>query len=141
MSSPDPQVITRRLAVMRTLLDHLDSLDIRSANQLDELSTLLQVERVLTQLVNLAGEINAHVATTRGLPPQDYRDGFTRMADEGVLPRTLTAELRPSVGLRNILTHQYVDLDKAILVGSIPRALRGYDSYVRTVARFLARDL
>lgn len=45
------------------------------------------------------------------------------------------------MGLRNILTHQYVDLDKAILVGSIPRALRGDDSYVRTVARFLARDL
>ena len=139
MSSLDPEVITRRLAAMQTLMDHLDSLEIRSAHQLEDLATLLQVERVLTQLVNLASEINAHVATARGRPPQDYRDGFTRMSDEGVLPSALATELQPSVGLRNILTHEYVDVDKSFLVESIPRALRGYDSYVRTVARFLTQ--
>jgi|GEM_PF-5466291 len=51
MSSLDPEVITRRLAAMQTLMDHLDSLEIRSAHQLEDLATLLQVERVLTQLV------------------------------------------------------------------------------------------
>lgn len=132
--SVDEAIVSRRLVVMRRLLDHLATLEISDARDLVELGTALQVERVLTQLVNLASEINAHVAAARGLPPEDYRQGFDRMAAEGFITTDLAAELKPSVGLRNVLTRAYVEVDLTKVADAVPKALRGYREYVRQVA-------
>lgn len=135
----DSAVIARRLAVMRRLLEHLESLKIGSVADLADLGVLLQVERVLTQLVNLASDVNAHVAAATGLPPEDYRQGFDRMAEEGFITAELAVELKPSVGLRNVLTHEYVEIDLTKLAESVPLATAGYAEYVRQVARTLSR--
>lgn len=132
--SVDADIVVRRLAAMRRLLDHLASLPVASAEDLSDLAVRLQVERVLTQLVNLAAEINAHVAAARGLPPEDYRQGFDRICEEGFITAELADDLKPSVGLRNILTHEYVEIDLAQVAASAPRALDGYSQYVRQVA-------
>lgn len=136
--SIDAAVITRRLAVMRRLLDHLDRLGISGEADLVELGIQLQVERALTQLVNLAADINAHVAAATGLPPEDYRQGFDRLAQEGFVTTALAEELKPSVGLRNILTHQYVEVDLRQVAAAVPLAINGYRDYVRQVAAHLA---
>lgn len=131
--SIDRDVIVRRLVVMRRLLDHLESLEIADGRDLADLAIQLQVERVLTQLVNLASEINAHVAAATGLAPEDYRQGFDRMAEEGFLTRELAAELKPSVGMRNILIHQYVEVDLAQVADAVPWALSGYRQYLSQI--------
>ncbi|MGB3954143.1 MAG: DUF86 domain-containing protein [Brooklawnia sp.] len=135
--SVDTDIVVRRLTAMRRLLDHLDSLQVASAEDLLDLGVRLQVERVLTQLVNLAAEINAHVASASGLPPEDYRQGFDRMREEGFITAELADELKPSVGLRNILTHEYVEINLGQVAASVPRALDGYAQYVRQVATAL----
>ena len=134
----DRDVVIRRLRSMRDLLDHLDGLGVTAAEQLLDLGVRLQVERVLTQLVNLAAEVNAHVATqVLGRPPEDYRDGFDLAASAGIIPAELAASLKPSVGLRNVLTHEYVDVDLAVVAAAVPKAVTGYRAYVRDVARHL----
>ena len=125
---------------MRRLLDQLAVLDVHTAEDLADFATRLQVERILTQLVNLAAEINAHVAAATGLPPEDYRQGFDRMAQEGLISAELAADLKPSVGLRNVLTHAYVDTDLAKVAAASPMALVGYTAYVRQVAAAIAQD-
>lgn len=136
--SVDAQVVLRRLDAMSELLTHLDHLGITSTEALGDLGTRLQVERILTQVVNLAGEINAHLATSLlGRAPGDFRQGFDLAANADVITTALAQELKPSVGLRNILTHEYVDVDLEIVLRSIPRALSSFSSYVRSVARFL----
>ena len=137
--SVDREVLTRRLVSMRQLLDHLDTLDIRSPEALDDMAVRLQVERILTQLVNLAVEINAHVAVAAlHRPPEDYRDGFDRMVEAHFLDPDTAQELKPSVGLRNVLTHEYVRIDLGVVARAVPAALAGYRDYVRQVARALS---
>lgn len=139
MTGLDGDVIVRRLATMRVLLDHLSSLDVDGPAALDDLALRLQVERVLTQLVHLAAEINAHVAASvRNRPPEDYREGFDRMAEAGFLDRGTAASLKPSVGLRNVLTHEYVRVDLGLVAQAVAPALSGYGAYVRMVAAALA---
>ena len=134
----DRDVVIRRLRAMRDLLDHLESLDMTAEEQLLDLGVRLQVERILTQLVNLAAEVNAHAATqVLGKPPEDYRDGFDLAASAGIIPAELAALLKPSVGLRNVLTREYVDVDLTVVVAAIPRAVTGYRAYVHDVARHL----
>jgi len=62
----------------------------------------------------------------------DVAVAFTPSAD----PEELAAELAPSVGLHNVLTHQYVALDPGV-VRSVPLALVSYRRYPAAVAAFL----
>lgn len=138
MSGVDRDVVTRRLAAMRMLLDHLESLHIVDEHDLTELGIRLQVERALTQIVNLAAEVNAHVAVVRlHRPPEDYRQGFDRMVEAGWLERSTAESLKPSVGLRNVLTHEYTDINLAMVAAAVPLALTGYRGYLREVAQAL----
>lgn len=138
MSGVDRDVVTRRLAAMRMLLDHLDSLDIVDGHDLAALGVRLQVERALTQIVNLAAEINAHIAVVLlRRPPEDYRQGFDRMVEAGWLDRSTAEDLKPSVGLRNVLTHEYTDINLAMVAAAVPMALTGYRRYLLEVAQVL----
>lgn len=138
MIALDPEIVTRRLATMRTLLDHLATLEVSTPEDLEDLGVRLQVERILSQLVNLAADINAHVAVAvLNRPPEDYREGFDRMVDADFLHRETAKRLKPSVGLRNVLTHEYVRTDLAALVGAVPAALNDYGDYVYQVATAL----
>ncbi|WP_353057961.1 HepT-like ribonuclease domain-containing protein [Propionimicrobium sp. PCR01-08-3] len=41
------------------------------------------------------------------------------------------------MGLRNILVHQYTDIDLAQVAAAVPLALRDYGEYIRQVSRKL----
>jgi uncharacterized protein YutE (UPF0331/DUF86 family) len=97
------------------------------------------VERIVSQLVDLAAGINTHVVTVEvGESPADVRRSFDAVADLGVIDRDLAERLAPSAGLRNVLVHAYVDLDLARLVAAVPLASEQYTEYVRQVARWVA---
>ncbi len=53
--------------------------------------------------------------------------------------RSLRAPLRPSVGLRNVLVHDYLAVDQSIVAASAALADQLHGEYVRQVAGFLTR--
>jgi len=96
------------------------------------------VERVLSQIVELAGSINIHVVTSlMGRSPDSYAASFDEMARAGVLEWDFAASLRPSAGMRNVLVHDYLDVDHDMVSVAIPLAQEQYSEYVRNVARWL----
>ena len=125
---------------MRRLLDELDRLGPVDARRFArEYATQLIVERVVSQLVDLAAGINAHVlAAETGAVPPDVRRSFGAAATAGLISDELAATLAPSAGLRNVLVHAYLDLDVARLVAAVPLATEQYGEYVRQVARWVA---
>jgi len=125
---------------MQDLLDDLRSVRGVTAGELDrDRMTRHAVERILTQLVDLAVSVNGHVAAARlGRGPATYRDSFRLAAEAGLLDAQLADQLAPSSGLRNILTHEYVEVDLQLVAQSLERALVDYPRYVRSVAAFLA---
>lgn len=135
-----PDVVQRRIALLRKLLDHLAGLgDVDLASLESDLGLRLQVERALTQLVELAVHVNSHVvASTEGRAPEGYRDSFVAAAEVGLIEPALAARLAPSTGLRNVVVHDYLDTDLSLLAAAVPLAIADYGEYVETVARWLA---
>ncbi len=136
----DPQAIGGKLRTMRRLLDELEGLGPVDAERFGrEFATQLIVERIVSQVVDLAAGINAHVAAVElGAAPQDLRRSFAAAADAHLIDAALAERLAPSAGLRNILVHAYLDLDVARLVAAVPLAVDEYGEYIRQVARWLA---
>ena len=56
--------------------------------------------------------------------------------DHGIYGGEFAERIAGSAGLRNILVHEYNDVDHKIVHGSIRKALEEFASYVEAVQRF-----
>lgn len=139
MTAPDPGVLSTRLAVMHDLLGYLEGLHEVSGDDLRaDMGRRLAVERALCQLVDQAVDINAHLAARIvGRAPQTQRESFELAERTGYLRKDLVTALLPSIGMRNVLVHDYVATDLDLVAGAIPLALRDYRAYVTVIARGL----
>lgn len=129
-------MVTQRLQEIQLLLADLAELGTIDAERLRrERPTRHIVERVLSQIVELAGSINIHIVTSvLGRSPESYAASFDDVARAGVLGWEFAASLRPSAGMRNVLVHDYLEVDHGLVSAAVPLAQEQYGEYVRTVA-------
>lgn len=135
----DDLIVHERLRLMRGLLNDLHEIGEVSVERFEKDRIIRHaVERILTQLVDLSVSINSHiVASIRNVAPATYRESFSAVAEVGVISPELAAELAPSAGLRNVLTHEYVTVDLRLVARAVPVADAAYRQYVADVARYL----
>ena len=136
----DQDVVTLRLSHMSELLSDLHEIGPVSDERLAKDRLLRHaVERILGQLVDLAVSINTHLGVALNQStPKTYRDSFATVARTGAIEPGLAARLAPSAGLRNILIHEYVEIDPEIVSMAVPQCLIDYSDYVSAVASWLA---
>lgn len=137
----DWRSLRAKLRTIRELLDDLAGIGGIDRARLDaEPLTALAVERILCLVVELAFGCNGHVAVALlGRAPDSYRESFDLAADAGLIDRELAKALHPSAGLRNVLVHAYLDIDRDIVVAAVPLVIERYGLYVAQAAAF-ARD-
>jgi len=135
----DHAVVERKLHLLDELLRDLEGAGTVTADALrDDRMLRHGVERLLTQIVQLAVDINAHTVVGMGHPtPSDYRGSFSEAAAVGALSEALAESLLPSVGLRNLLVHEYAAIDLNLVAEACARAVTGFRSYVREISTFL----
>lgn len=137
--SPSADVVERRLAHQRDLLVEVRKLQPLTAARLaSEPVVRAAVERMIQAVVDLALDINGHIASSvLDRSPGTGRESFDLMVTAGVLEAAHAERLKPAVGLRNILVHLYADIDVDIVADSIDEFATAFSDYVRSVARWL----
>lgn len=137
----DVALVQAKLHTVQELLDDLDAAGPVDVGRLTTDRMLRHaVERILTQLVELAAAVNGHLAVGRlGRGATTYRESFLLAAQAGAVPPDLAQRLAPSAGLRNVLVHEYAQVDLALVARGVELARTDYRAYVREVARSLAR--
>ena len=85
---------------------------------------------------HLISELSAGEGKTTRLT---YRDTFLLLADLGVYTQDFAEQIARSAGLRNILVHDYNDVDRKIVHGSIKSCLQDYHRYLELIGSFLDR--
>lgn len=135
----DVDVARNKLAAIEHTCDVLASLGDIDADRLrDDPVVAAAVERLIGRLVDLAVDVNSHLAVALlGRAPSEYRESFDLMAQAGVIEMAMAVRLKPSVGMRNVIVHEYVRLDLARVAAVVPEAIDAYRAYVTAVARFL----
>jgi uncharacterized protein YutE (UPF0331/DUF86 family) len=69
----------------------------------------------------------------------DYKLTFPLAAKAGLISRELAEKLAPSAGTRNILVHQYLDVDPHRIVLAATLAVEQYGEYVQQVVAFVQK--
>lgn len=137
----DPDLVQQKLERMQRALAGLRRQQPVTAERLeadDDYAAI--VERYLTQLVDLAVAVNAHIAATTGeAVPGDYQHTFDAAAGAGAIDDELARELRPSVGLRNVLIHAYEATDFDVVARAADEGAKHYEAYVGQVSAFAVR--
>lgn len=107
-----PAVVLARLAHLGAVLTQLERLRAMSATERADPLFRLAAERALHVAVEAVLDIGHHVLAGRGLPiPGTYREVVPALAAGGVLAAGLASRLEGMAGMRNILVHDYVDVD------------------------------
>lgn len=140
MTPSDPDVLRRKLVVIVENLKALEPVALMSAQRYrDELFVRKGTERLLQEMIEAAIDVNTHILVQDGhAPPDDYYQGFVKLADHGVLPRDLAEALAPSAGLRNRLVHEYDAIVDAIVLDAVRKAQSLFPLYVAAVERYLS---
>jgi uncharacterized protein YutE (UPF0331/DUF86 family) len=122
--------VTDDLAVLRLAADD----DTRRADPL----WLRGVKYTFVTAVEACVDIAQHICAAEGWgPPQDNGDAIRLLGEHGVLPPPLAERMRKAVGFRNVLVHDYVRVDDAVVLARLrdPSDLREFG---RCVAEWLA---
>ncbi len=128
--------IVERLVELRRHLDHLEELRGRVGGAADlraDLSLHNDVLFSLLMVCQLVIDISGELAARHGLRFEDYTSAVRALEQIRDFPADMVAELARLPGFRNVLIHEYVELDLSIAVEALER-LEVVRQFVRLVA-------
>ncbi len=139
----DKELVKRKLSLIQDELLKLEDLAKFSFEEIaKDYVKLSAVERILERIVNRALDINYHLISELGKdlePPKDYKENFLKLAQLNILPEEFAQRISKSVGLRNILVHEYDKVDHKIVYASIEDCLKDYTVYLDYILKFLEK--
>jgi uncharacterized protein YutE (UPF0331/DUF86 family) len=93
-------------------------------------SIVLNLQRACEASIDLA----MHIVAEKKLGlPQNSRDAFSFLDDEGILPSPLSNKMKAMVGFRNIAVHDYQELNLVILQKILDDHLVDFTEYTKTI--------
>lgn len=95
------------------------------------------LQRAAEQTIDLAN----HIIRKKKLGlPKESRESFAVLASAGVIQKELAGKLQGMVGFRNIMVHQYQELDMKIMISVIEHRLDDLIEFTNRVMEFGRRN-
>ena len=130
----------RVLRLLRSISDDLAALRAEASadpgRQADPL-WLRGVKYTFVTAIEAGVDVAQHVCASEGWgPPRDNGDAIRLLGAHGVLPVDLADRLRRAVGFRNVLVHDYIEVDDGIVLERLAN-LADLDNFVAVVAAWV----
>lgn len=140
MTNIDSEIVLVRLMLIAkyrdTLLEEFNHITLNE--YLNDFRQQLVVERLLQLMAEAATDINKYfLVQLYQISSATYFDSFIEAGRRGIISPELAAELAKSTGMRNILVHQYKDIDSQIVFDAIPKALEQYPLYIQQIIAYI----
>lgn len=135
----DSHIILARVDRIRECVNKLKRFEALTEKQFlaDALATD-SAERNLQTAIRAVIDIGNHVAADMDLgAPRDYKDIFELLSKDNVIPESLALKLISMTGLRNILVHDYLDVDLHMIYEIIKNELGDFDEFVAAILKLI----
>jgi uncharacterized protein YutE (UPF0331/DUF86 family) len=137
----DPAYVAKALKDLGRLRHFLESVRPLSGARLEhDFALRLAVLHALQLAIQIVLDVGAHLlASTAGGPVEEYSQIGPRLAEAGVVSAELGASLAPMARFRNLLVHQYADVDLDRVVAIVATGLGDLEAFDEAVRTHLKR--
>lgn len=136
----DNMVICKKLGVLLGYYKELNSVtkDLTLENYSGQLLVKRTIEREIQLIVECATDINNMILKKlKKGPSKDYFNSFIDLAENHILEMEFALKIAPSTGLRNILVHEYQQIDDSIVFKSVENITKYYLHYIDVISSYL----
>ena len=137
----EEEIIFERLKLLRNEIAYLRD-EAESLTRLEDYEENPRLKRAIERSLQVAVEacldMGRHIIAEKGLRfPEDNKDVFQSMAEEGLVPTALLPRLLKMAQFRNLIVHNYARIDDFQVYAILKRYLPDFDEYATVVARCL----
>ena len=140
MIAIDAEVVDAKLRELAHRLRRVAAKKPSSARALSENEDLQDiVARNLSLAIQACIDIAYHLCAAQGVVPETSGEAFAHLARKGLIARSLAQRMRRAVGFRNVLVHEYTEVDWKIVMQVIGTGTRDLAAFGKAVVAILER--
>jgi uncharacterized protein YutE (UPF0331/DUF86 family) len=99
------------------------------------------VERTLQIMIESCADIAGHLISDKGYrTPKSYADTFRVLFENGIIGEDLYQTMEKMAKFRNIVVHNYDEVDAAIVVSILKKDLDDFAKFMDAVIRYLKKE-
>ena len=138
----DKEIVYKHLHQIKEIAKELETLKSFSLKELEEeTGKRWQVERGLQIAIQNLLDIGSHILSSLGKNRcETYVDIIDGLATEGVIPTEFSQKIRGMAGLRNILVHDYLEVDIGSLYQILQTQLEDFEAYIRVITEYVEKE-
>ena len=140
MSAIDAEVVDARLRELSRRLRRIEAKRPASARRLagdEDLQDILA--RNLSLAIQTCIDIAFHLCAADGVVPATSGEAFAQLARRGRISRPLAQRLQRAAGFRNVLVHEYTEIDWKIVLEVVRTGTRDLAAFGKAVVAVLER--
>jgi uncharacterized protein YutE (UPF0331/DUF86 family) len=126
--------------LLRSVTDAVATLEGEQSAQADRRSDPLWlpgIKYLMIAAVEASIDVAQHLCSTEGWgPPRDNGDAMILLGEHTVVTPLIAESMRQAVGFRNVLVHEYVEVDDGIVLARLAD-LRDLRTFTASVAGWL----
>jgi uncharacterized protein YutE (UPF0331/DUF86 family) len=134
----NPQVVKSRIAKIEECAGRLrEIVESAGPDPFADRRVQAESERLVQVAIQSVLDLGIHLISGYGFrEPMTYAEIFDVLGEEGVIPGKFAVSIRGMAGLRNILVHDYLEVDPVKLRRAL-RKVGDFEKFCRYVIKFL----
>lgn len=140
----DHTFVKRKIKMILEDVSHLEELKDFSLNELaKDFYKLNAAERLLEKIIIRATDINNHIIAEAGEgieKVRGYQDSFLRLVNFAVYPQAIAGKLAEDAKFRNVLVHEYNNVDEVMTHKKIKEVIDDFRQYAQCIITFLEKQ-
>lgn len=135
----DQVLVRKKLQELRRYLKELEPFRGQALSALSRsVSAQWSVEHGLQLAVQVVIDVGSHILAAIGENRiEDYVDVIDRLGERGILSHAFAQQVRDMVGFRNILIHEYAEVDLTIVHQVLQQRLGDFETFCQHIERYL----
>jgi uncharacterized protein YutE (UPF0331/DUF86 family) len=142
MALVDKSLILRKISEIETCKSQLGEFsNITTKEYKENWKTQRIVERTLQMMIEICVDISNHIISEGGMRvPVSYADTFKILHDNSVIDSGLLDTMEKMAKFRNIIVHQYEEVDVEIVVLILEKYLGDFERFKEAILDYLKKQ-
>jgi uncharacterized protein YutE (UPF0331/DUF86 family) len=137
----DPDVVRELLAALRDYISRLERMEFQREELLKDIDRQDLVSHRLHTAVEAMIDISMHLASGLNLPKRHKAsDVIALLGEEGILSSELTQRLTKAPAARNVMVHEYYDVDYELIADNYEDNILDLKDFAREITQYLQQE-